>query len=161
MARGSRLGRAWGLDHSFIARFVDIWRHPRNVGRGPIEEGTPRTPVSMNDIAWELGIGQPKVAISMKYAEKEGWVTRTSARGDQGAWEPTEKALAQYPEDGPQVMPVEPGEQVAPGITVTPAEPGEIEEWSGEGYTRIDPRPGNARIPRGKPFKGYLPEGDG
>lgn len=158
----SAMGKAFGLDFGVIAKFVDIWRHPRNVGSGPFEEGVPQTPIALNDIAWELGIGAPKVAITMKYAEADGWVRRTTPRTEQAAWEPTEKALAQFPDGQPQVMPEPVVTELPSGARVSGLSAAEMDDMDQErGYTRLTPQKGPQRRLDGKEsFKGYLPPGD-
>lgn len=162
MPRNSRFGKVFADDPEFIARFVDIWRRPRHITPdtplrrdarkdGPFEgDAEPCTPISLNDIAWELGVGASKVAITMKYAEQAGWVRRTSPRTEQAAWEPTEKALEQFPDGKPQVMP-DPVSVELPGGRVTAAPADDLR------FPREERQP---RVVRpGKPFRGYLPEG--
>lgn len=85
------LRTALGSDQSVYAKFCDIWRNPRAVtaagDSGP--RRAPETPVSLNDAAWELGMGVAKVAVTMKYGVKQGYFRVTTPRGDQAAWEPT------------------------------------------------------------------------
>jgi hypothetical protein len=152
----SRMGEVLGTDHAVIARFVDIWRKPRKVVNGqagPVvlddPAGEPCQPIFVNDIAWELGLGAGKVAITFKYAEEQGWVRRTNARTEQAAYEPTEKALEQYPESGPQVMPAQPqamiGKTVVRGAT-------QEELRDDEGWTEVTQlRPGSKRVSAPKP----------
>jgi len=89
-----------GTDTVLVARFVDLWR------RGdPNTPDSAQTPIKLNDVAWELGADVGKVAITMKYAVRRGWVQRMGPRTDQAAWQPTREGLDAFPADGAHVMP--------------------------------------------------------
>lgn len=115
---------AIATDLELYARFVDIWRDP--------PKGNERAPVAINDIAWELGIGQAKAAITMKVAEQQGWVRRVGPRTEQYAYEPTEKALAQWPESGVSVMPDEVTVTTKSGAVITSVPGSEARSWRPE-----------------------------
>lgn len=165
--RTAALRESFGTDTSFYAKFVEIWRHPRKIGDGPLAEAVPETPVSLNDIAWETGTSQGGVAIKMKYMVKQGLAERTSPRTEQAAWKPTEKALELFPDADARP---DAGELVTPsGATVRPDTEEDARSW-GEGSEYIEVGELNRRLagrrhdsrdlPRDAPFKGYLPPGD-
>lgn len=159
------MGRAFTDDPELKARFVDIWRKPPNLanaaGNSPLMAAAERTPIAINDIAWELGIGQAKAAISMKHWEQAGLVRRTNPRTEQAAYEPTKKLLEMFPDGGVQVMP-EPERHTLPsGATVSGAAGSEVRSWDGRiiepGAARRRP-PGLVEPKKG--FAGYLEKGD-
>lgn len=155
---------ALGTDVSFYARFVDIWRHPRNVGEGasPLAQGVERTPVTINDIAWETGVSQAKAAITMRYMAKQGLARRVGPRTEQHAYEPTEKALEMFPDSDVQVMPDATVTSIAPGVTVQSMTEAEARALTGEdpSLRRVGRRPPKGMPQAKEPFKGYLTEGD-
>lgn len=119
---------ALALDMRLIALFVDRWR----------EEG--QEPLGLNYLAWHLdgraAMSEGKVAILMKAAEQEGWVHRTSPRGDQGEWVPSLKAVGQFPDGESQVMP---DEHAGGGWTGVSGE--EARTWEGETPLPMPARP--------------------
>lgn len=137
---------ALATDHVLYARFVDIWR-----------EGS-EEPVKINDIAWELSIGQAKAAITMKAAEAQGWVRRVGPRTEQYAYEPTAKALEQWPASGQSVMPS--NTVVENGVRITSESADEARRWGpGNGDVELMAPNGPERYPGLVPgtdaFEGY------
>lgn len=158
MAKFSALGAALTDDVELKAKFVDIWRRPPAMGSSPLAAAPERTPIAINDIAWELGIGQAKAAISMKYWEKAGLVRRTNARTEQAEYEPTAKLLEMFPEGGVQVMPEPEDHETPSGAVVRGETQREARSWKGD---RIAPRrPVRGIVGPKKHFAGYLEEGE-
>lgn len=152
----TEFGRALTDDPQLMARFVDIWRKPPAMGDSPMAVAPERTPIMINDIAWELGIGQSKAAITMKYWADEGWVRRANPRTEQAAYEPTEKLLERFPE-GPQIVEDPPVRALPSGATVQGVTEQEARGWDEDPKVRkLEPRrraPGivNPREPFGLP----------
>jgi hypothetical protein len=159
--RFSAMGKAFTDDPELKARFVDIWRRPNNLQAGgpPMAAGEPCTPIAINDIAWELGIGQAKAAISMKHWEADGLVRRTNARTEQAEYEPTEKLLEMFP-DGPQVMPEPERHTLDSGATVSGVSSSEIREWNQGMRIGVERRRAPGLVKPKQPVAGYLEKGD-
>ena len=82
MAKNSALGPAMGLDHDLIARAVAA-----TDALGPL---------FMRHLAMGLGVGEAKVAITMKYAVQAGYMIRTGTT-PQYSWTRTQKGLDTFP----------------------------------------------------------------
>lgn len=69
----------------------------------PLEETIPPRQVNMRELAVMVGVGESKVAIAMKYAERQGFAKRIKGP-EQAAWTPTEKAIEAFPSTGQHVV---------------------------------------------------------
>lgn len=100
--RSASLREALGTDYGVYEAFAAAYRKHD-------------TPLGLNWLAWNLmraPIGEAKVAVTLRYAEREGLVARDRTpapsafcKDGQAAWTATEKLLAMFPEDGPAVLP--------------------------------------------------------
>jgi hypothetical protein len=139
MAKHTGMGEALATDIVMLAKFVDRWR----------DAGSDR-PLGLNELAWGWGpspMSEGKVAVTMKYAIKQGWVERTSSKGDQAAWRPTAKLLEQFPADEPQVMPAEVEVELPSGNRVRSVPAVEAEGWRSEGDA-LPPAPSPRQLGR-------------
>jgi hypothetical protein len=163
--RSGGLAEALGTDTDLYVKFAQ-----RFYAEGKI-------PLGLNWLAWnldEVPIGEAKVAVTMRYAEKQGLVVRDRAPAPnppfvidgQTAWTPTEKLLALVPEDGPTVMPDE-VLTTSTGARVSSVPGKDARRWGPEsGDVPLGPAGVARTLGRGKgpglikprePFKGYLP----
>lgn len=92
-----------GLDQELIARAVTA---TDQLG-----------PLFLRHMAMALGVGEAKVAITMKYAVQAGYMERTG-RLPQDSWSRTQKGLDTFPPNRDYVVPEEPEIELAPGVTV-------------------------------------------
>lgn len=160
----SALGEALATDTTLYARFVDRWR----------EQG--ERPLGLNWLAWNWDgygpMGEAKVAVTMKAAEKQGFVVRDRdpapdppfVIGGQTAWKPTAALLEMFPAEGVQVMP---DEIQTAGGRLRSVSGDEARTWGPENGD-VPLTPGRLRRQIGgpglvnpsQPFKGYLEVGD-
>ena len=137
--RSAAFRRGLGLDYEFIARWVTY--HEREcICEAPkphewmgicarcMSRSRDTSAFDLGQLSYIMEVGESKVAITMKYAVKEGLANRIRdlPRG-QDAWTPTDKAREMFPLDRAHVMPEHEPVEMESG-TFQPLSPAEVRE---------------------------------